>query len=59
MGGSYIALLTGFYVDNGAFLPLWNQLPHITYWLLRSGVGVPLIWLALRRFHLRSEGGSR
>jgi hypothetical protein len=27
MGGSYIALLTGFYVDNGPFLPLWDRLP--------------------------------
>lgn len=50
MGGSYIALLTGFYVDNGPFLPLWNQLPHVTYWLLPSTVGAPLIWLALHRF---------
>ena len=50
MGGSYIALLTGFYVDNGPFLPLWDRLPHITYWLLPSLVGIPLIWLALRRF---------
>ena len=25
MGGSYIALLTGFYVDNGPFLPLWKS----------------------------------
>jgi hypothetical protein len=50
MGGSYIALLTGFYVDNGPFLPLWKQLPHLTYWLLPSIVGVPLIWLALHRF---------
>ena len=50
MGGSYIALLTGFYVDNGPFLPLWDRLPHITYWLLPSLIGVPLIWRALRRF---------
>jgi hypothetical protein len=35
MGGSYIAVLTGFYVDNGPFLPLWNRLPYIAYWLLR------------------------
>jgi hypothetical protein len=34
MGGSYIALLTGFYVDNGPFLPVWNRLPSTTYWLL-------------------------
>jgi hypothetical protein len=28
-------VLTGFYVDNGPFLPLWNRLPYIAYWLLR------------------------
>jgi hypothetical protein len=50
MGGSYIALLTGFYVDNGPFLPLWKELPHLMYWLLPTMVGVPLIWLALHRF---------
>jgi hypothetical protein len=55
MGGSYIALLTGFYVDNGPFLPLWDRLPHISYWLLPSLVGIPLIRLALRRFHTASS----
>jgi hypothetical protein len=50
MGGSYIALLTGFYVDNGPLLPLWSLLPHVAYWVLPSVVGVPLIWLALHRF---------
>jgi hypothetical protein len=50
MGGSYIALLTGFYVDNGPQLPLWNRLPHWIYWVLPAAVGVPLIWWALRRF---------
>jgi hypothetical protein len=50
MGGSYIALLTGFYVDNGPFLPLWKELPHLTYWLLPSIIGAPLIWLALNRY---------
>jgi hypothetical protein len=58
MGGSYIALLTGFYVDNGPFLPLWNRLPHLTYWLLPSLVGVPLIQVALRRFQQRSVMNS-
>jgi hypothetical protein len=55
MGGSYIALLTGFYVDNGPFLPLWNRLPDLAFWLLPSAVGVPLIWSALHRFHTRSQ----
>ena len=50
MGGSFIALLTGFYVDNGPQLPLWRLLPHWLYWTLPAAVGAPLIWLALRRF---------
>lgn len=50
MGGSYIALLTGFYVDNGSRLPLWDRLPHLAYWLAPAAVGVPLIWWALRRY---------
>jgi hypothetical protein len=58
IGGSYIALFTGFYVDNGPFLPLWNQLPHIAYWLLPTAVGVPLIWLALHRFQRNPSTGS-
>jgi len=55
MGGSYIALLTGFYVDNGPFLPVWDRLPHLSYWLLPTAVGVPLIWLALHRFRHASD----
>jgi hypothetical protein len=58
MGGSYIALLTGFYVDNGNFLPLWDRLPHLTYWLLPSLIGIPLIRLALRRFPPPRASGS-
>jgi len=58
MGGSFIALFTGFYVDNGPFLPLWNHLPHWTYWMLPSIIGVPLIWRALYRF-TRSTSDER
>jgi hypothetical protein len=50
MGGSYIALLAGFYVDNGPQLPLWRLLPHWTYWALPIVIGGPLVLLALRRF---------
>jgi hypothetical protein len=50
LGGSYIALFTGFYVDNGPLLPLWNRLPPAAYWLLPGVIGVPLIWRALHRF---------
>jgi hypothetical protein len=55
MGGSYIALLTGFYVDNGPQLPLWKLLPHWTYWVIPAAVGVPLISLALRRSRDRNH----
>jgi hypothetical protein len=41
MGVSYIALLTGFYVDDGRHLPLWNAFPVWSYWLLPSQVGLP------------------
>jgi hypothetical protein len=39
MGLSYVLLLTAFYVDNGKSLPLWRELPSITYWVLPSVVG--------------------
>jgi hypothetical protein len=52
MSGSYIALFTGFYVDNGPNLPLWNRLPTIAFWLLPSLVGVPLVARAMARRHL-------
>jgi hypothetical protein len=57
VGGSYIALLTGFYVDNGPQLPVWDRLPHLTYWLLPTAVGAPLIWLTLHRFHSGVNAG--
>jgi hypothetical protein len=50
MGLSYVLLVTAFYVDNGKNLPLWKELPPITYWLLPGAVGVPLIVRALARY---------
>ena len=49
MAGSYVALFTGFYVDNGPRLPLWDRLPHVAYWLIPAAVGIPLTWRALVR----------
>jgi hypothetical protein len=43
MSASYILLLTAFYVDNGQHLPGWKSLPHLTYWLLPSAIGLPLV----------------
>lgn len=49
MGGSYVAMLTAFYVDNGKHLPLWDRLPTFAFWVLPSAVGAPLIIRAIRR----------
>lgn len=49
MAGSYVSLLTGFYVDNGPQLPVWDRLPAVAYWVLPALVGVPLTWSALTR----------
>jgi hypothetical protein len=59
MGGSYIALFTGFYVDNGPHLPLWDRLPSLGYWLLSSLIGVPLIVRAMTRQRLLSVSRGR
>jgi hypothetical protein len=62
MSGSYIALFTGFYVDNGPNLPLWNRLPPVAFWLLPSLVGIPLVARALARRRLavvRRPAGRR
>lgn len=49
MALSYVALLTGFYVDNGPRLPLWDRLPTWSLWLIPAAVGIPLTWWALAR----------
>ncbi|GAA0793481.1 hypothetical protein [Spirilliplanes yamanashiensis] len=49
MSGAFVAVLTGFYVDNGPQLPVWNRLPPLAFWFLPAAVGVPLTWRALVR----------
>jgi hypothetical protein len=49
MGFSYILLITAFYVDNGKFLPVWKNMPHIVYWTLPAIVGIPIIIRTLLR----------
>jgi hypothetical protein len=50
MSTSYIVLLIAFYLDNGKNLPLWRDLPHLTYWLLPTTIGIPLVVRALRHY---------
>lgn len=47
MGGSYIAMLTAFYVDDGPRLPLWQLLPPDLRFL-PAVVGLPLMVFSLR-----------
>ena len=49
MGIAYVAVLTAFYVDNGPHLPLWDRLPALTFWLLPSAIGAPVITRAVIR----------
>lgn len=58
MGLSYVALLTGFYVDNAVNLPLWDRLPGWTYWVLPALVGLPVIARALQRRQLLGQARS-
>jgi uncharacterized membrane protein len=47
MSLSYMLMLIAFYVDNGKQLPIWKDLPHVTYWLLPLLVAAPLLLRAL------------
>jgi hypothetical protein len=55
MGVSYIVVLTGFYVDNGPHLPVWNRLPGVAFWIGPSLLGLPIVVLALRRHAWRDR----
>jgi hypothetical protein len=60
--GSYIVLLTGFYVDNAHLIPLLNHLPQLTFWVLPTVIGIPFIVRSIFRFapktvtHARLDG---
>ena len=49
MGIAYAAMLTAFYVDNGPYLPLWDRLPVLAFWLLPAAIAAPLIIRAIIR----------
>ncbi len=59
MGSSYIVMITAFYVDNGRQLPLWQDLPHWTYWVVPALVGVPIMVWTLVRHPLTRTLGNR
>ena len=49
MGTSYTLMLVAFYVDNGAHLPLWRDLPPVTYWALPLCIGTVVMAFAVYR----------
>lgn len=55
MGGSYILLITGFYVDNGKNLPFWNQFSELFFWLFPSSIGIPIIIYTFFRHPLNKK----
>jgi len=59
MGASFIVMLTAFYVDNGANLPLWRDLPTIVYWAAPAVLGVPIILWTFARHPLLRPGFGR
>jgi hypothetical protein len=63
MSLSYIILLTGFYIDNGPKLPLWDRLPTLAFWIGPAAIGLPLVtrtlWQRRRSARdLRAHHGS-
>src|SRR5262245_58252541 len=59
MGCSYLLLLIAFYVDNGKNLPLWRDLPTVSYWAIPAAIGIPLIVRALLRHPLTRRAPGR
>jgi hypothetical protein len=50
MIGSYVVLWTAFFVDNAHLIPLLNQLPQLTFWVLPTVIGIPFIVRSISRF---------
>jgi hypothetical protein len=50
MIGSYVILLTAFYVDNAHLIPGLDQLPSLTFWVLPSVIGLVFMALSISRF---------
>jgi hypothetical protein len=57
--GSYIVLLTGFYVDNAHLIPLLNHLPQLTFWVLPTVIGIPFIVRSISRFAPKTVSPAR
>jgi hypothetical protein len=54
MIGSYVVLLTAFYVDNVHLFPVINRLPTLVFWAAPSLIAIPFLVRAIARFLPRS-----
>jgi multisubunit Na+/H+ antiporter MnhF subunit len=65
MIGSYTILWTAFYVDNAHLIPLLNQLPQLTFWILPTVIAFPFLVVSISRFapktvkHTRLDPASK
>jgi hypothetical protein len=50
MIGSYAILWTAFFVDNANQIPLLDQIPQLTFWLLPIIIALPFLFYSLSRF---------
>lgn len=58
MAGSYMAMLSAFYVDNGPRLPFWRVLPTALLLIVPWLIGVPVTLRAIGR-HRASRRAAR
>jgi hypothetical protein len=56
MIGSYTVLWTAFYVDNAHLIPLLNQVPPLTFWVLPTLISLPFMVLSICRFVPKTVG---
>ena len=56
MSGSYMLMLTAFFVDNGPHLPFWRHFPAFAFWLMPALIGVPIVLYVVRRHPLLRAG---
>jgi hypothetical protein len=59
MIGSYVVLLTAFYVDNAHLFPVLQDLPIIVFWLSPTLIAIPFLVRAIARFAPKRQAELR
>jgi hypothetical protein len=58
MGGSYIAMVTGFIVVNQSKVHYLNQMPTFVFWLLPTIIGTPILMKVGNKYDIRKTKRS-